>query len=106
MLSKQDDETICRTGPGTPMGDAMRRFWMPVAHSTDLPEPGREPKVVELLGERFLCGAMAQAGRVSLSNTALHRGASLQLARSEPEGLRCIYKVISTPHPAATRAAA
>jgi phenylpropionate dioxygenase-like ring-hydroxylating dioxygenase large terminal subunit len=112
MLSKQDNETMCRTGPGTPMGDAMRRFWMPVAHSTDLPEPGGEPKVVELLGERFLLWRDGEGRPGLFAEHCLHRGASLQLARAEPEGLRCIYhgwkfavdgKVLETPNVADPR---
>jgi len=30
MLSAEDNELLTRTGPGTPMGDFFRRFWMPV----------------------------------------------------------------------------
>jgi phthalate 4,5-dioxygenase oxygenase subunit len=107
MLNKQDNETICRTAPGTPMGDAMRRFWIPVAQSTDLPEPGGDPKVVELLGERFLLWRDGEGRPGLFAENCLHRGASLQLARAEPEGLRCIYhgwkfavdgKVLDTPN--------
>ncbi|HVZ45761.1 MAG TPA: Rieske 2Fe-2S domain-containing protein [Ramlibacter sp.] len=112
MLSKQDNETMCRTGPGTPMGDAMRRFWMPVAHATDLPESGGDPKVVELLGERFLLWRDGEGRPGLFAEGCLHRGASLQLARSEPDGLRCIYhgwkfavdgKVLETPNVADPR---
>ena len=31
MLSPADNELITRTGPGTPMGELLRRFWLPVA---------------------------------------------------------------------------
>jgi hypothetical protein len=31
MLSREENELICRTGPGTPMGELFRRFWLPVA---------------------------------------------------------------------------
>ena len=29
MLSVQDNELLCRVGPGTPMGDLMRQYWIP-----------------------------------------------------------------------------
>ena len=29
MLSKQDNEVLCRVGPGTPMGNLLRQYWMP-----------------------------------------------------------------------------
>ena len=38
MLSAEDNELLTRTGPGTPMGDFFRRFWMPVLLSQELPE--------------------------------------------------------------------
>ncbi|MDO9436553.1 Rieske 2Fe-2S domain-containing protein [Hydrogenophaga sp.] len=91
MLSKQDNELMCRTGPGTPMGDAMRRFWIPVIPSQDLPQAGGDPRGIELLSERFVLWRDA-AGRPGLFDEACaHRGASMLLARAEEDGLRCIY---------------
>jgi phenylpropionate dioxygenase-like ring-hydroxylating dioxygenase large terminal subunit len=91
MLSKQDNELMCRTGPGTPMGDAMRRFWIPVMQLSDMPGAGGDPKAVELLGERFIAWR-DERGRSGLyAEACLHRGASMQLARAEGDGLRCIY---------------
>ena len=39
MLSRDDNELLCRVGPGTPMGDLMRQYWIPAALSSELPEP-------------------------------------------------------------------
>ena len=39
MLSASDNDLLTRTGPGTPMGDYFRRFWIPVLLSRELPEP-------------------------------------------------------------------
>lgn len=39
MLSKEENELLCCTGPGTPMGGLFRRFWLPVALSRELPKP-------------------------------------------------------------------
>jgi len=91
MLSKQDNEVMCRIGPGTDMGNAMRHFWLPVMQLSDMPEPGRDPLPVEMLGERFLVWR-DDRGRPGLySEFCLHRGASMRLARAEGDGLRCIY---------------
>ena len=30
MLSGEDNELLTRTGPGTAMGDLIRRYWIPV----------------------------------------------------------------------------
>lgn len=91
MLSSQDNELMCRTGRGTAMGDAMRRFWLPAIQLSDVPAPDGEPKAVELLGEKFIVWR-DQQGRAGLfAEHCLHRGASMQLARAEGDGLRCIY---------------
>jgi phthalate 4,5-dioxygenase oxygenase subunit len=107
MLSKQDNELMCRTGSGTPMGDAMRRFWMPVAHLSDLPAPGGEPSAIEVLGEKFIAWRDEQGRAGLFAENCLHRGASMRLARAEGDGLRCIYhgwkfavdgRVLETPN--------
>ncbi|MDM0050527.1 Rieske 2Fe-2S domain-containing protein [Variovorax sp. J22R115] len=91
MLKAQDNELMCRVGPGTGMGDVMRRTWLPALQSSELPEAGGDPKGVELLGQRFVAWRDG-AGRPGFFDEAcLHRGSSMLLARAEPEGLRCIY---------------
>lgn len=91
MLTNQDNELMCRTGRGTAMGEAMRRFWLPVMQLSELPAAGGDPKTIEVLGEKFVSWR-DQQGRAGLyAEHCLHRGASLQLARAEGDGLRCIY---------------
>lgn len=112
MLTKQDNELMCRTGRGTAMGEAMRRFWLPVMQLSELPEAGGDPKTIEVLGEKFVAWR-DQQGRAGLfAEHCLHRGASLQLARAEGDGLRCIYhgwkfavdgQVLDTPNVADPR---
>ena len=41
MLSKADNEFLTASGKGTPMGDLLRRFWMPALLSAELPERDR-----------------------------------------------------------------
>ncbi len=91
MLSKQDNDLMCRTGPDTAMGQAMRRFWIPVLQLQDLPAPGGEPKPIEIMGERLVAWRDAQGRPGLFSEYCLHRGAGMSLARAEPDGLRCIY---------------
>ena len=43
MLTRENNELICRVGAGTPMGKALRRYWIPVLQSSDLPEPDCDP---------------------------------------------------------------
>jgi len=91
MLSREDNELLCRIGPGTPMGTLMRQYWVPAALSSELPEPDGAPLRVRLLGEN-LVAFRASSGAVGLvQNRCPHRGASLFYGRNEGEGLRCVY---------------
>ncbi len=38
MLSAEDNELLTRTGPGTPMGRVLRRYWQPLALAAELPD--------------------------------------------------------------------
>ena len=91
MLSRDDNELLCRVGPGTPMGNLMRQYWIPAALSSELPEPDGAPLRVRLLGESLIA-FRASSGAVGLiQNSCPHRGASLFYGRNEAEGLRCVY---------------
>ena len=51
MLSREDNELLTRIGPDTPMGDTMRRYWIPALMASELAEPDGAPVRVRLLGE-------------------------------------------------------
>ena len=53
MLTREENELVTRVGPGTPMGDVMRRYWVPALMSRELPEPDCPPARVQLLGEKL-----------------------------------------------------
>jgi len=91
MLSAEENETMTRVGPGTPMGELMRRYWVPAALSRELPESDGPPIRVRLLGER-LVAFRDTSGRLGLVDEFCpHRRASLFLGRNEEDGLRCVY---------------
>ncbi len=91
MLSREENELLTRVGPGTPLGALLRRYWFPALLTSELPEPGGDPKRVRLLGEDLVAYRAAD-GRVGLlAEYCPHRGASLAYGRSEACGLRCIY---------------
>lgn len=91
MLSREDNDTLTRTGPGTPMGQVMRRYWVPTLLSWELPEPDCPPVRVQLLGEKLVAFRDSD-GRVGiLEEFCPHRRASLFLGRNEEHGLRCVY---------------
>jgi phthalate 4,5-dioxygenase oxygenase subunit len=53
MLSARDNDFLTLVGPGTPMGDLVRRYWIPVVLSDEVAAGGRV-KRVQLLGERLV----------------------------------------------------
>lgn len=91
MLNSQDNQTICRVGPGTPMGQVMRRYWHPVCTSAQLPMPDAPPLRVRLLGEDYVVFRDSAGAVGMLDELCMHRGASLALGRVEEGGLRCLY---------------
>jgi phthalate 4,5-dioxygenase oxygenase subunit len=91
MLTVEENELLTRTDAGTPMGETMRRYWIPALLSWELPEPDCPPVRVQLLGERLIAFRDTQ-GRIGLLDEFCpHRRASLWLGRNEECGLRCIY---------------
>ena len=91
MLSVADNEAITHVGPGTPMGELMRRYWQPVLISREVAEPDCDPVRVRVLGEE-LVAFRDTSGRVGLiSEWCPHRLTSFYLGRNEENGIRCVY---------------
>src|SRR5215471_10009146 len=91
MLSREDNELLCRVGRGTPMGDLLRHYWMPCLPSSELPAPDGPPKKVRLLGEDLVAFRDTRGEVGLLPANCPHRGASLFFGRNEECGLRCAY---------------
>ncbi len=91
MLTKEQNALLTQTGPGTPMGELFRRYWLPALLAEELPENECPPIRVKLLSERLLAWRDSQ-GRYSLIDEfCAHRGTSLWVGRNEDNGLRCPY---------------
>ena len=91
MLSKEENNLITRVGPGTPMGELMRQYWMPAMMSSELPAPDCSPVRVRLLGENMIAFRATSGDVGMIADACPHRGASLFFGRNEEEGLRCVY---------------
>jgi phenylpropionate dioxygenase-like ring-hydroxylating dioxygenase large terminal subunit len=91
MLSQEDNEYLTRVGPGTPMGNLMRQYWLPAMLSSELPAPDCDPVRVMLLGEKLIAFRDSNGQIGLLGNHCPHRGASLFFGRNEECGLRCVY---------------
>ena len=90
MTSPSDSEILTRVGPGTPVGELMRHYWLPALKSSELVADG-DPVRFMLLCEK-LVAFRDTSGRVGvLDQRCPHRCASLFLGRNEQGGLRCVY---------------
>ncbi len=83
-----EDAELTHTGPNTPCGEFMRRFWQPVALSQELKDL---PVALNVFGEE-LVAFRDLAGRIGiLHRHCSHRGASLEFGKVAERGLRCCY---------------
>ena len=90
MMSQEKNDEITLTGPGTPAGKVLRRYWMPAALSEEL-DRARPVIPVNLLGEKLVL-FRDQSGQVGLiGRHCPHRGADLCYGRLEDNGLRCPF---------------
>ena len=91
MLNFKDNQLLAQTGPGTPMGEAIRRYWLPALLSWELPEPDCTPVRVKLLGEELIAFKDTDGSIGLIDNYCPHRRASMFFGRNEECGLRCVY---------------
>ena len=54
MTTRELNDFLTQTGPGTPMGNLVRRYWIPALLVNELPEPDCPPVRVKLLSERLI----------------------------------------------------
>ena len=75
-------------GPGTPCGEYLRRYWQPVAVSSEV---GCRPRKVKILGEDLIVFRDGKGHPGLLHRRCAHRGTSLYYGRVEDQGIRCCY---------------
>ncbi len=82
------DEELTSVGPGTPLGEYMRRFWQPVCMSMELTDT---PRFLKILGEELVCFRDGSGAIGMLHAHCVHRGASLEYGKIEQHGISCCY---------------
>ena len=65
MTTREQNDFLTQAGPGTPMGNLMRRYWIPALLSSEIAQPDCPPVRLKLLGERLIAFRDSQ-GRVGV----------------------------------------
>ncbi len=89
MLSEEENCTLTQVGPGTPMGELMRRYWQPIAAVSELDTQSTKP--VRLFGEDLVLYRDRAGTYGLLDRHCPHRRADLSYGYAEDCGLRCHY---------------
>ena len=89
MLSQEQNERLTRVGPGTPMGNLLRRYWYPVATDQQLAE--NPVRSVRLLGENLTLFRDRRSRLGLVQQRCAHRSVDLKHGIPTEDGLRCPY---------------
>ncbi len=88
MLSREDNELFTKVGPGTPMGEMLRRYWHPVGCSEKVTT---KPQRIKVLGEELVLYRGASGAPALMQLRCAHRSLALDYGRVEGDDLRCPY---------------
>ena len=91
MLVKEQNDLLTQTGPGTPMGQMFRAYWIPALLASELAEPDCPPVRVQLLSEKLVAFRDTEGRLGLIEEFCAHRRVSLWFGRNEENGLRCPY---------------
>jgi 5,5'-dehydrodivanillate O-demethylase len=87
--TKEQNERLTQVGPGTPMGNLLRRYWHPIAAALEL---GANPvRKVRVLGEDLTLYRDSTGTYGLIAQRCPHRCLSLEFGIPDPKGLRCAY---------------
>ena len=91
MMTAEDNDLLCRVEGAAPMGQIMRRHWLPACMAEEVSEPDGAPVRTRLLGEDLVVFRDSRGRLGILGEHCPHRRASLAFGRNEECGLRCLY---------------
>jgi 5,5'-dehydrodivanillate O-demethylase len=90
MLTREENEMLTRVGSGTPAGELLRRYWLPVAVASELTDEN-PTQLVRVLGETLVLFRDKRGNVGLLDDRCAHRGVSLSYGRVEERGIACAY---------------
>ncbi len=86
---QHSNKLLTEVGPGTPCGEMFRRYWHPVAASSELTSV--RPQKLRILGEDLVLFRDGSGKPGLLYSRCMHRGTSLHFGKIERDGIRCCY---------------
>jgi len=89
MLTEEKNRLLTQVGPGTPMGNLLRRYWMPIAGISEF--DSRSTKPMRLMGEDLVLYKDLSGTFGLVDRRCAHRRADLAYGMVEQHGLRCNY---------------
>src|SRR4051812_2601768 len=89
MLTAEENELLTRVGPGTAMGNLLRRYWQPVAGLSEM--ESRWTLKVRMLGEDLVLFKTRSGTFGLIAEACPHRAASLAYGIPTESGIRCAY---------------
>src|SRR5262249_28012471 len=89
MASAEVNERLTRVGPGTPCGELMRRYWIPIAPAIQLDE--KPVRKVRILGEDLVLFRSERGELGLIGHRCLNRAVDVQYGMPDRDGLRCPY---------------
>ncbi len=89
MLSEEKNRLLTEVGPGKPMGELLRRYWMPAAGASEFDDTPIKP--VRLLGEDLVLYKDRSGAFGAVDRRCAHRRADLAYGMVEATGIRCNY---------------
>ena len=76
MTPIDQHKTLTDVSPGSPMNEALSRYWWPVLLSRDLPEPDSDPVRVTLMSKDYVAFRDSEGTVGLLNEHCCHRSAS------------------------------
>lgn len=88
-MTEDQNRLMTQVGAGTPMGDLLRRYWMPIAGTSELDDNPIKP--VRLMGEDLVLYRDLSGNHGLVEKSCAHRRADLSYGFVEAQGIRCSY---------------
>lgn len=88
-MTPEEQDTLTRVGPGTPMGELLRHYWFPIAAASEV-LPGKA-RAVRLLGEDLVLFRKPDGSLGLVEDRCSHRGSALRCGVVDDEGIACPY---------------